>query len=45
MKVKNYKVTAVYYCTAYFRYFKSIFLLYIKMDGKTVCPTEILVNS
>ena len=42
MKVKNYKVTVVYYCTAYFRYFKSIFL---GMDGKTVRPTEILVNS
>ena len=45
MKVKNYKVRAYTYFKAYFRYFNSFFPSLIRMDGKTVRPTEIIVNS
>ena len=42
MKVKNYKKRSF---KAYIMYFNSIFPLHIRMHRKTVCPTEILVNS
>ena len=45
MKVKNYKITMHTYFKAHFRYFKSIFPSYIRVDGKTARSTEILVNS